>query len=491
MTNCAALREWRGHACLVLALFAMIEVGVILSMWSWRSSARVGVCDPLAPSSSSSPGSSMSSQGGTGSATSSAPAPAKRAPPDPHQRQCTVWSAEQSDAHLLRSGVVQPETMFPGARLLAPAAAKQASVYCVPTLYLVGMPKTGSTTLYDWLLQHPQLRSAFYKEPGFWNRPEYSPDFSATHFYERIGPLGPANATHTPVSRALYGGGEAGDAREYQLRLQEVAPGWYDDPLSLRRAAEYPARRALPHHQIDATVTYGICGQVARRLRTHVPNARVVLLVRAPVARFVSHYRMLKAHGAFEARTLAQAVRDNLQAAAVCRRRFAADDERWRWCMSDEAVACWWSGSAVDPAPRAANYLTHGLYDRIYDMWVQPHGAFPTDQVLLLSAEHVWADPLAAVRKVWHFYGLHTPPNITHWNLHFPLTTTPPDRSRVHSSMYASAEERAEITRNLTRFYAEPMRRFALQTGIQYLATDAPTPTKLPASPPDPTPNKP
>jgi hypothetical protein len=474
-------RTWAG-----LSVFLLLQLVVLRFFWMARfpASAATLAVRSVSPTSTTTTASSSPPSSGSSSSASLGRSELVGSTVDPHPRYCEVWDGAQSHAELIASGTVHFEWMWPWSQRLAPAAARQPAVYCVPSLYLVGMPKTGTTTLYDWLLQHPQLRAAQFKEPGFWNNPQFGPQFAARDFFRLLGPIGPANATNTPLTRAVWrnrprshptttaaaAAEAAADSSAWfsNQQLTDVAPEWYpaDPPGTLRRMPEFHAHLNLPHHQIDASVTYAICPHVARRLRRAVPNARVLLVVREPVARFVSHYRMLRFNaGDYELRSAAQAVRDNLETVRRCERRFSDTDERWRWCLGDEAVVCWWSGTHYDPAPRAANYFIHGLYDRVYDSWVQPHGPFPPEQVLVLSAESMWRDPLATVIRIWRFYGLYTPPDVTHWNLTFPHTSVTAFRSKP---IFSSPEERLECTLNLTRAYDQSMRRFAQQTGIVY-----------------------
>ncbi|XP_071815925.1 carbohydrate sulfotransferase 15-like [Apostichopus japonicus] len=50
---------------------------------------------------------------------------------------------------------------------------KGSHVYCLPYFYVIGMPKCGSSDLFDKLTSHPQIIRPKWKEPGFWNKLHY------------------------------------------------------------------------------------------------------------------------------------------------------------------------------------------------------------------------------------------------------------------------------------------------------------------------------
>jgi hypothetical protein len=127
----------------------------------------------------------------------------------------------------------------------------------LPDFLVIGAIKCGTTTLFNWLAQHPGVSVAAMKEPHFFSRDDqwergvewYSALFSTTRS-DTI--TGEASASYTAFSRA---------------------------EIAAERAAQV------------------------------VPNARLVYLIREPIERMRSHYRhaVLRDH---EARSFGEAVRD-------------------------------------------------------------------------------------------------------------------------------------------------------------------------------------
>jgi hypothetical protein len=118
----------------------------------------------------------------------------------------------------------------------------------LPTFFIVGAPKAGTTSLHNYLDAHPQIQMSAIKEPRFFAGPEngipYPPD--------RVGDLDSYEALFDP---AVGVRGES--STDY---------------------ATHPRRQGVPE-----------------RIKELVPEARFVYLVRDPVARTVSHFKMTTA----------------------------------------------------------------------------------------------------------------------------------------------------------------------------------------------------
>ena len=110
-----------------------------------------------------------------------------------------------------------------------------------PDFFVVGAPKAGTTSLYHYLIQHPDISMTDPKEPHF--------------FYNRRSPGEPVL-------------GEK-DLSEY-LKLFEEAPEG-------RRAGE-------------ASTSYLWLTNAAREIKELQPEAKIIILLRDPVKRAYSHY---------------------------------------------------------------------------------------------------------------------------------------------------------------------------------------------------------
>lgn len=114
----------------------------------------------------------------------------------------------------------------------------------LPTFFIIGAAKAGTTSLYYYLAQHPQIQMSAIKEPNFFSGPENGipyvpPRVSCLDQYERL----------------------------------------FDSAASVRGEAS-PGYTSYPRRQ-----------GVAERIKALVPQAKFIYLVRDPITRTVSHYQ--------------------------------------------------------------------------------------------------------------------------------------------------------------------------------------------------------
>jgi hypothetical protein len=112
----------------------------------------------------------------------------------------------------------------------------------LPTFFIIGAPKTGTTSLHSYLVLHPQIQMSAVKEPNF---------FAPT--------LDPRNEPLRIRSREKY------------ERLFD--PGFGVRGEASTPYAEYPFRQGVPE-----------------RIKELVPNPKLIYVVRDPVSRTLSHY---------------------------------------------------------------------------------------------------------------------------------------------------------------------------------------------------------
>ncbi|MDX6610215.1 MAG: hypothetical protein QOF85_2140 [Solirubrobacterales bacterium] len=132
----------------------------------------------------------------------------------------------------------------------------------LPTFFIIGAAKAGTTSLHYYLDQHPQIQMSATKEP---------------HFF-----AGPENGIPYPPERI-------GSLDEYEQLF---------DPAFGVRGEASPSYTNAPRRQ-----------GVPERIGELVPDARFVYLVRDPIERTVSHYRHAVASGK-EQRALREALND-------------------------------------------------------------------------------------------------------------------------------------------------------------------------------------
>lgn len=121
-----------------------------------------------------------------------------------------------------------------------------------PNLFVVGAVKSGTTSLYAYLRQHPEVFFPEMKEPHFFTRPKPSPE--QRHLITFVD-----------------------DERSY-LHLYE-------------RAAAWPWRG-------DASPSYLWCPEAPARIHAVAPDARIIVIVRDPIERAYAQYLMDYSEGA-------------------------------------------------------------------------------------------------------------------------------------------------------------------------------------------------
>jgi hypothetical protein len=236
---------------------------------------------------------------------------------------------------------------------------------------IVGVQKAGTTALFDYLAEDPAFALSTPKEVHFfddetvdWRRPDY----------------GRYHQAFPPADGRLRG---------------------------------------------EATPIYAYWPQSLERICAYNPAVRLVLMLRDPVQRAWSHWKMEYARGA-EVRPFAWCVRQGRQ------RLFEA--EPW---------GC----------HREFSYVERGFYgeqvERLYAL-------FPRDQVLILRAEDLRRDPNPTLDEVRRFLGAPPRPPIPAREVH------------VGRDMDYGSALTADDADFLRRVYAADMTRLEALTGLRY-----------------------
>lgn len=228
----------------------------------------------------------------------------------------------------------------------------------LPAVILAGGMRCGTTSLFDWLAGHPQLSPSRRKEVHFFDL-----QFArGTAWYRR---------QFAPLRRLPDGG----DSRPF-----ESSPYYMFHPA------------------------------VPARVRALVPAARVVFLLRDPVARAVSHFRKNVRDG-----------REPLPFAAALaaeEARLAGAEER---LLADPRHA--------SPAHQHFSYQARGRYA---DQLLRWRGAFPPAQLLPLDAGRLFTDPATVLAELLAFLEL-DPWRPATFAVHNASRTEPPsDPAALH-----------------------------------------------------------
>jgi Sulfotransferase domain len=135
----------------------------------------------------------------------------------------------------------------------------------------------------------------------------------------------------------------------------------------------------------EASPDYIFYPHVPGRVAQVVPEARLVAMLRDPVARAYSHYQHETALG-WESRSPEEAfAAGRLEEVERAVARMEADPE------------------LLDHDFQHASYVPRGRYAEQLERWLE---VFPREQLLIIASEELYADPPAVVRRVTDFLGL-------------------------------------------------------------------------------------
>ena len=239
-----------------------------------------------------------------------------------------------------------------------------------PDFLILGAQRGGTTSLFRYLEQHPDVLASTRKE---------------LHYFD------------------------------YQFGR---GPRWYRGhfPLASRRAAHLRRGRTVLLTG-EASPYYLACPQAPRRAATTVPGARLVALLRHPVDRAWSHYRMARWQGR-ETLSFEEAIDAEPQ-------RLAGEYEKLR---TDDTY--------YSAAYHQQSYLTRGLYLRQIQDWLRH---YPREQLLLLLSEDFYRDPAAVYIRLCRFLGLSDwrPPEFKKFNEQSNNPLPPPLRARLQDHFRA------------------------------------------------------
>ena len=221
--------------------------------------------------------------------------------------------------------------------------------YARPNFIIIGAQKGGTTSLYDYLVQHPQVLSARRKELHFF-------DFG----YERG-----------------------------QLWYRRHLP----DKSQLRREQNRVGASVITG---EASPGYMVFPQTPERIHRFVPQVKLIVLLRNPVDRAYSQYQM---NIAKETTYFADEKRHVLREPLLFEDAIAAEDERMKVAME-----------LLDRDPLSSgrwfqmhSYQTRGLYARQIRHWLQ---WFPREQMLFLESSDFYKNTDQNYARVLEFLGL-------------------------------------------------------------------------------------
>ncbi len=201
----------------------------------------------------------------------------------------------------------------------------------LPSFLIIGAQRAGTTSLYNYLLDHPQIAPAALKEVHFFD----------VHF---------AKGT-----------------------------GWYRDQF--RALEEHPDEKAITG---EASPYYIFHPLAPYRIAELLPNVKIIVLLRNPVDRAISHYHHEVRCGN-ETLSLAEAL-------AAEEGRLKGEAERIRREPGYRSIT-----------HQRHSYRARGCYMDQLETWAK---LFPRENILPLLSERFYEAPAIALQQVTDFLGL-------------------------------------------------------------------------------------
>jgi hypothetical protein len=227
-------------------------------------------------------------------------------------------------------------------RLLRGYGQLSAGLRRGPDFVIIGSKRGGTTSLYNYLLEHPGVAPLF---PG-------RQRVKGVHYFDSNYDRGPR---------------------------------WYRSHFPLTAGGRHLARPwRVPAVAGEASPYYLFHPLAAQRLAEQYPDVRLIVLLRDPVERAYSHYKERVRHGA-EPLTFEQAI--------------AAEPDRLR----GEAERIVREPGYRSPEHEDHSYLAQGRYGDMLPRWFDTFGR---DACYVAASEDFYADPARIAGEVWSFLGL-------------------------------------------------------------------------------------
>ncbi len=221
------------------------------------------------------------------------------------------------------------------------APTQQAISTVLPNFFLVGAMRAGTTTVAAALADHPDVYFSPIKEPCYFSEEVRSTAFAQWHRARILDPEVYVRGDMAEPAHIAF----VQDEATYRALFR----GWSGQPCIGEGSTEYL-----------------ISSVAAERIAEVAPDAKIVMILRDPVARAYSEYLMYLSHGripeGFEAALLREA-----------------------------------EGRASPIVPVLERYVSAGRYAAQIERYF---ARFPRENVLILLFDELLSDPVGAVRRI-------------------------------------------------------------------------------------------
>lgn len=206
----------------------------------------------------------------------------------------------------------------------------KGSLGTLPDFLIVGVQKGGTSSLYHYLIQHPHVLPASNKETCFFSGRDYHKGLA---YYRSFFPFA------------------------FLRKFRKFLTG-------------------------EASTSYMIMPFTAKRVKEHLPNVKIIAVLRNPIERAYSNYCHEKRQG----------VEDKSFEEAIRLERIRTQGERDRVMRNPDYKAYNYG---------KYSYISRGFYYRDLKPWFDHF-----EDILVLSSEKLFADPIGTTNKIYRFLGL-------------------------------------------------------------------------------------
>lgn len=244
---------------------------------------------------------------------------------------------KQTIKKFIKEGTVTWEILHGVYRKINYIGIIKGSLGALPDFLIIGVQKGGTSSLYHYLIQHPDIFSAVDKEPWFFTSKRYNKGMS---YYRSFFPF------------------------EIRKRLRKL--------------------RGIKFVTGEASTSYMIAPYTAIRVHKHLPNIKIIAILRNPIERAYSNY--------------CHEVRQGVETFSF---EEAIEKEKYRIKGEREKML-------KNPTYPAYNYhkfcyVQRGFYYNDLKPWFS---LFSKENILVLRSEDLFQKPEKTVNEVFNFLGL-------------------------------------------------------------------------------------
>ena len=246
----------------------------------------------------------------------------------------------------------------------------QAQLFCLPSVYIAGIPKCGTTDMFDKLTWHPQIATPGYgKEHTYWNR-------------RRLG---------RPSGFIKHDAEEKQSFQDFLKafdvdKLEDVHNSMFLDGTPsllwdlVGWETRYPQYSEPPYTNADL-------------LHSVTPDAKIIVMLRDPVKRLVSDYVYFEAGRSREEKMM--------QTPLSFHDDVYFEMDRFGKCLKEDSL--------LNCCHSSENSVTLRLHLGVYVCYISEWKRLFRDKLLVLTLEEYSKDPMVTLTRVFKFLDVDKP----------------------------------------------------------------------------------